>query len=154
MRKTLLLHYSAKNLPSAIKPIYLNCEDFKKHSFPNVLIEILDSLFNELEKHLTGWFGRKKLSRNLIADIRKQLDKMRKKEDKQERDVRQLAASEIKDEQKAEIGVGLSGANFALADNFCECEKREVEQRYKVSEDKIRELDTWLPKLKQQIRDL
>ena len=28
-----------------------------------------------------------------------------------------------------------------------------IEKRYKVSEDKIRELDTWLPRLKQQIRE-
>jgi ABC-type molybdenum transport system ATPase subunit/photorepair protein PhrA len=29
--KTLLLHYSATKLPSDIKPVYLNGEDFKKH---------------------------------------------------------------------------------------------------------------------------
>ena len=55
--KTLLLHYSAEQLPPEIRPVYLNCEDFKKHSFPNVLIEILDALFAELENRLTGWFG-------------------------------------------------------------------------------------------------
>ena len=59
--KTLLLHHSARTLPKDIRPIYLNCEDFKKHSFPNVLIEILDALFGELERHLTGWFrGRRR----------------------------------------------------------------------------------------------
>ncbi|HDL84941.1 MAG TPA: hypothetical protein ENH11_01190 [Candidatus Acetothermia bacterium] len=58
--KTLLLHHSAKNLPSDIQTVYLNCEDFKHHSFPNVLIEILDALFAELEGNLPGWFGRKK----------------------------------------------------------------------------------------------
>jgi predicted AAA+ superfamily ATPase len=52
--KTLLLHYSATKLPSEIRPVYINCEDFKKHSFPNVLIEILDALFGELETNLTG----------------------------------------------------------------------------------------------------
>src|SRR4051794_29620812 len=43
--KTLLLHQSAKGLPANIGAVYLNCEDFKRHSFPNVLIEILRSLF-------------------------------------------------------------------------------------------------------------
>src|SRR5258708_4894759 len=56
--KTLLLHSSARMLDPSIKAVYLNCEDYKRHSFPNVLIEILDALFSELEKHLTGWFGR------------------------------------------------------------------------------------------------
>ena len=36
--------------PPEIRAVYLNCEDFKKHSFPNVLIEILDALFARLEK--------------------------------------------------------------------------------------------------------
>jgi len=71
--KTLLLQHSAASLPQGVKPIYLNCEDFKKHSFPNVLIEILDALFGELEKHLPRWFGRKKRSKDLIADIRAHL---------------------------------------------------------------------------------
>jgi predicted AAA+ superfamily ATPase len=57
--KTLLLHYSASKLPGEIRPLYINCEDFKKHSFPNVLIEILDALFAELEANLTGWLARR-----------------------------------------------------------------------------------------------
>ena len=36
--KTLLLHHSARTLKPELKSIYLNCEDFKRHSFPNVLI--------------------------------------------------------------------------------------------------------------------
>jgi predicted AAA+ superfamily ATPase len=46
--KTLLLQHSSAKLPEGTKAIYLNCEDFKRHSFPNVLIEILDALFGEL----------------------------------------------------------------------------------------------------------
>jgi predicted AAA+ superfamily ATPase len=72
--KTLLLHDSTRRLDTSIKSVYLNCEDFKRHSFPNVLIEILDALFGELEKHLTGWFGKKKRSRTLIQEIRRQLN--------------------------------------------------------------------------------
>ncbi|WP_461603720.1 hypothetical protein, partial [Aeromonas salmonicida] len=32
--KTLLLHHSSRNLRPELKSIYLNCEDFKRHSFP------------------------------------------------------------------------------------------------------------------------
>ena len=63
--KTLLLHDSAKGLPTEIRVVYLNCEDFKNHTFPNVLIEILDALFRELQSHLTAWFGRKRKSREI-----------------------------------------------------------------------------------------
>lgn len=52
--KSLLLHHSSRRLPETTQFVYLNCEDFKKHTFPNVLIEILDALFAELEKHLPG----------------------------------------------------------------------------------------------------
>jgi hypothetical protein len=58
---SLLLHHSTKQLGKSVKTIYLNCEDFKTHSFPNVLIEILDAVFGELQKNLTGWFGKKKV---------------------------------------------------------------------------------------------
>jgi len=85
--KTLLLHHSARGLSGDIQIIYLNCEDFKHHSFPNVLIEILDTLFAELEVHLIGWFGRKKQSRDLLKQIRKKLDTLRKKDDESNQDV-------------------------------------------------------------------
>jgi len=50
--KTLLLTKSAQNAEDKIDAIYLNCEDFKRHSFPNVLLEILESVFSQIENHL------------------------------------------------------------------------------------------------------
>jgi hypothetical protein len=151
--KTLLLHHSAANLPEEIKPIYLNCEDFKKHSFPNVLIEILDALFGELEKHLTGWFGRKKRSRELIADIRTQLKELRRKEDHQEKDIRELKATEAKETLKAGVVAAVVGTKLGVTDDLFEYARLETERRYKVNEDKIHELNTWLPRLKSEIRE-
>ena len=90
--KTLLLHHSSRALDPSIKTVYLNCEDFKRHSFPNVLIEILDALFGELEGHLTGWFGKKKKSRALISSIRKDLEALRTRADTQEQNVRELVS--------------------------------------------------------------
>ncbi len=151
--KTLLLHHSAANLPQSVKPIYLNCEDFKKHSFPNVLIEILDALFGELEKHLTGWFGRKKRSKDLIAAIRAKLDNLRGKEDFQQREVRESETAEAKDSHNAEAGVTVRSARLAITNDLSESARRETERRYTEHKDKIRELDTWLPRLKSQIRE-
>lgn len=151
--KTLLLQHTARNLPAAIKPIYLNCEDFKKHSFPNVLVEILDALFAELEKHLTGWFGRKKRSRQLIADVRKQLLELRAKADQRETEVRDLNTQEQKVTSDVALNLGATSAGVKAADNLAEYWKGETERKYKQSENKIRELDIWLPRLKQQIRE-
>jgi len=87
--KTLLLHYSTKQLTdSDIRTVYLNCEDFKHHSFPNVLIEILDALFRELERHLHGWFGRSKRAKALIQNIRSQLSELKSKDDSREETVK------------------------------------------------------------------
>ena len=83
--KTLLLHHSTKSLAGTkTRSVYLNCEDFKRHSFPNVLIEILDALFRELERHLTGWFGNGRKSRNLVKQIRGDLGALRSRADVQE----------------------------------------------------------------------
>ncbi|MCI0661205.1 MAG: hypothetical protein L0220_09050 [Acidobacteria bacterium] len=149
--KTLLLHHSSRQLDSSIKSVYLNCEDFKRHTFPNVLIEILDALFGELERHLTGWFGKKRRSRNLIGDIRKELSQLRSKADIQEQNIRKSLSREksaLVEALVSSVPVSLrAGAGTA------EKTKAETELTYQILDDKIRELDTKLPKLKSQIRE-
>ena len=86
--KTLLLHFSAKKVRSDIRVVYVNCEDYKQHSFPDVLIEILDQLFGELESNLSGWFGKKKRSRELIQEIRSELAKLKRNPDERNLKVR------------------------------------------------------------------
>jgi len=107
--KTLLLHYSASQLPPETRRVYLNCEDFRKHSFPNVLIEILDALFKELQAQLTGWFGKKKRSRELIAKIREELNKLRGTADRQRTEIREARAIESRDSRTGGIEVGQKG---------------------------------------------
>src|ERR1019366_8540825 len=116
--KTLLLHNSADSLPADIRPIYLNCEDFKKHSFPNVLIEILDAVFAELQHQLTGWFGKKKRSRELISQIREELKDLRKRADLQDTEIREAEERQVKDSQKAGVTVGASAAGAGLSSDL------------------------------------
>lgn len=151
--KSLLLHSSARNLPDETQYVYLNCEDFKKHTFPNVLIEILDALFAELERHLTGWFGRKKKSRELIGTIRKELDGLRAKADQREQEIRESQAQS--ETSGANLGAGLAGAPGSIKAGASESseQRNEIERRYRLHDDKIRDLDMWLPKLKAQIRE-
>jgi hypothetical protein len=152
--KTLLLNYSAGELPSAIRSVYLNCEDFKKHSFPNVLIEILDALFAELHSQLTGWFGKKKRSRELISKIREELGQLRSKADRQDTEVREAEAKETRDSHKAQVTVGAKGVAALRADeDLGELSRLETERKYLLNQDKIRDLDLWLPRLKAQIRE-
>src|ERR1700686_666590 len=93
--KTLLLHESERRVKSNVKVVYVNCEDYKQHSFPNVLIEILDQLFGELEKNLTGWFGRKRRSRELIQGIREQLARLKRNPDERTTKVREANSAEL-----------------------------------------------------------
>jgi hypothetical protein len=151
--KTLLLHYSAEHLGSDIRPVYLNCEDFKKHSFPNVLIEILDALFAEIQRQLTGWFGKKKRSRELIIQIRKELKALRKMADKQDMEVREADEHSIKDVQKTGVKAGNEIVGVSASSDLSELSKSEVERKYSQNISKIRDLDMWLPRLKQQIRE-
>jgi hypothetical protein len=150
--KTLLLHFSSQYVDNSVRTVYLNCEDFKRHSFPNVLIEILDALFRELERHLTGWFGRKKRSRYLVKKIREELSNLRVSADAVEEAVRNTTSSE---ESSREVSLGTSiapiSARIGGADGAKS--KTEVERSYKVRSDKLRELDMWLPHLKEQVRE-
>lgn len=151
--KTLLLHDSNRHLHPSIKSVYLNCEDFKHHSFPNVLIEILDALFAELEKHLTGWFGRKRRSRQLIQDIRLELAKRRKLADQQEEAVQSTTSSERDSSTAVSAGINVTGADAKTSVNMGEKAKEETQRTFKVLNDKIRELNMWLPRLKDQVRE-
>lgn len=151
--KTLLIHFSTRNLNNGIKCIYLNCEDFKKHSFPNVLIEILDALFAELERNLTGWFGRKKKSKKIIGEIRSKLSTLRYTADSQDEKVREQTSAGKSD--CSAIGGGIDAKSVSLkAETAATSSYRtEIERSYSKHDDKLRELDMWLPELKRQVRE-
>ncbi|RKJ98876.1 hypothetical protein [Alicycliphilus denitrificans] len=151
--KTLLLHHSSRSVDDSVRTVYLNCEDFKRHSFPNVLIEILDALFRELERHLTGWFGRKKRSRDLVKQIREELSKLRVSADSVEEAVRNTTSAEQSTSREASLGASAAPASAKIGETTGVKSKTEIERSYKVRSDKLRELDMWLPRLKEQVRE-
>jgi len=137
-------------LDESIETVYLNCEDFKTHSFPNVLIEILDAVFAELQRHLTGWFGRKRKSREIVTAIRAQLEDLRRKADAHEEHVREARTQEKTQGVKASAAAASIGGFDASKG---EVDRRELERTYRRSDDKLQELNVWLPRLKEQIRE-
>lgn len=151
--KTLLLEQSAKHLGSNTKSVYLNCEDFKRHSFPNVLIEILDALFRELEKQKTGWFGRKKRSKQLIQEIRNDLANLKVESDVGEESIRERSEAKAGDSVSANIGVsdGVVGVRAQYSAN--DMTTNETERTYKIRKVKLAKLDLILPKLKEHVRE-
>jgi hypothetical protein len=151
--KTLLLHHSTRSVHDSVRTVYLNCEDFKRHSFPNVLIEILDALFGELEKHLTGRFGRKKRSRDLVKQIREDLSKLRVSADSLEESVRNTSTAEQNKSNDVSLEATSKPITAKIGETSGSRSKTEVERSYKVRSDKLRELDMWLPRLKEQVRE-
>lgn len=151
--KTLLLHHSGKQLPKDIQTVYLNCEDFKHHSFPNVLIEILDTLFAELERNLSGWFGTKKKSRELLGEIRQHLNKLRRQEDEFEAEI--VESRTATKERGSRVGGKLEPKEFRLyaESTVSDSANKGIELRYAQRTAKLAELHTLLPQLKRQIRE-
>ena len=147
--KTLLLHHSAKELPEEVKAIYLNCEDFKQHTFPNVLIEILSTLFVEIDSHLQGWFGRKARTKEIVKGIRARLASMHRSPDSQEEDIRHTIATE----NAADGEAGLSAEAVKLSISGSRKTKEATERSFKNHREKLHELDLWLPELKKSIRE-
>jgi Cdc6-like AAA superfamily ATPase len=152
--KTLLLHYSAKRLPNGVRAVYLNCEDFKRHSFPNVLIEILDALFGELETHLTGWFGRKRRSRDLIKNIRAQLSQLKAADEVVDAAVKTVSSVDGSRDLHAKVGTP-SGKKIDASGTVGISSKQhnETERTFQSRKEKIVALDNLLPELKRQVRE-
>jgi hypothetical protein len=147
--KTLLMHFSARKVLADVRVVYINCEDYKQHSFPNVLIEILDQLFRELERNLPGWFGRKRRSRELIQEIRNDLAKLRQNPDELKAKVRESVSS--KGSVNASMAVSASGIGIGAAAQSAQ--KSAVEKVYEQNDSKIHELNLLLPRLKERIRE-
>jgi hypothetical protein len=137
--KTLLLHHSARVLPNGVKAVYLNCEDFKKHSFPNVLIEILAALFRELDQNLSGWFGKKKKSKKIIQEIIIKLEKLQQTADIQDEEVRRKSGAEASATVEGGGNAGAHGFNLKLSGRNETKEKQEIERSFKVHREKLQE---------------
>lgn len=137
----------SKGLGQNARAIYINCEDYKHHSFPNVLVEILDAIFTEIEEHLGAWFGKKKRLKSVVAEARKELSTLRTKEDELKTKVKRTA--ETKNTSSINAKVGASQAQGALG--LSSTQKESIEAEYETFDDKIRELNQILPRLKKLI---
>jgi len=147
--KTLLLQAASKKLGPATRIVYINCEDYKRHSFPNVLLEILDQVFGELEKNLTGWFGKKRRSRQLITEIRSQLKTLKEAPDEQSTKIKETREAA----DKAELGIGLAAQQLKLGITEVAAQRSAIEQEYQKLDSKIHKLNLLLPTLKERIRE-
>lgn len=153
--KTLLLHHSRKELANDFRSIYVNCEDFKHHSFPNVLIEIVDGVFGELESNLSAWFGRKAKLRTILKELRVELESVKAKPDEYnlERREQKSVSNDRKNNLGVKVGASKIGTEFNASSELLSSNKVDVEQKYSYNESKLQDLNHRLPKFKKLIKD-
>lgn len=151
--KTLLLQRSARQLDASIKTVYINCEDYKSHSFPNVLIEILDSLFSELQSNLHAWFGRKRQAKDVIKKMLHSLRQLREDPDQTSEDVRQKTASEAGGGASVSFNAPAAIADAGARLNVDQRTRDEVERTFNVQTNKIQKMNMLLPQLKRDVRE-
>lgn len=149
--KTLLLRTSAAMLSDDTAAVYLNCENFKRHSFPNVLIEILRSLFTELSGHLIGWFGRKHKSKQLVDEILLRLNRLQAEQDVVYENIKALEAVSQTDQFSLEGALKGGPASVGAKAGLNNTKREEIERTYKLYREKIEKLDIWLPELKRNV---
>lgn len=131
----------------------MNCEDFKQHSFPNVLIEILRAIFIEIDRNLSGWFGKKKRSKEIIRDILRKLDGIQAEQDEVSESIKQTDSEGLSD--SANLGMSLGGDTIKISAgaNSSSSKKAEIEKTYTLYRKKLEKLELWIPELKRNIRD-
>jgi hypothetical protein len=151
--KTLLLRTSRTDLKPTTKVVYLNCEEFKHHTFPNVLIEILDAVFLELETKRRSWFGGKKALAKTIADIRKDLEQYRLSPDEQVAAIKALEQHSTSMNRNA--GINAKAAPLGAGASFAEVigSNSEIEKQYTVVQSKIDDLHRFLPSAKRKLKE-
>ncbi|MFJ4289384.1 hypothetical protein ACIP1U_06250 [Cupriavidus sp. NPDC089707] len=155
--KTLLLHHSRRELSKELRAIYVNCEDFKHHSFPNVLIELLQAIFNELDRNLLGWFGKSKALKSTLNELRSSLSDLRSAPDSQVIDVK--ASSANQQEGKTAASLKAAAKNVVIKVNGSVSHEKlfkvssDIEQKYSHNENKLQRLNHNLPGYKAKVRE-
>jgi Cdc6-like AAA superfamily ATPase len=171
--KTLLLEDSGKELGPTEHKLYLDCEAFKNHTFPNVLVEIIDAVLGELQRHMRfWWFGKKKVSKQLISDLRHRLAVMRSKQDETRAKVVERSSAESATRATGTVGAGQSAAStvststtgiaatgqlvtgyaFTFGREHAQSEAAAIERAYETADSKIGELNILLPQLKENLK--
>lgn len=157
--KSLLLHQSRKIIDKQTLVIYLNCEDFKRHSFPNVLIELMDNLFRGIQKEFPhplnpfGYMRNVKINQKFVKQTREKLGLLRTSPDLHEESVKQISDEEKNHKTSLGVTPPMPMASPGVMHQFGKSRREQLERTYKKQSNKLRDLDLWLPELKHNIED-
>lgn len=154
--KSLLLHSVPRNRPPQTRVVYINCEDYKQHSFPNLLIAILIKITDDLAAGLRTEYQierkRPEKVKLVLASLTEHSDKLKglkKAADEQSAKVTEVAQKEGHLGMKA--GVPIKAVQLEL-ETFAK-QAGSVQKEYETYDNKARELNLLLPELKDDMRN-
>lgn len=138
--KTILLKQAEKHQEKKnILPLYIDCKDYRNHSYPDLLIKILISLFKSLnECERKGYH--KIINRISFSRDIKQLKELLKKPDEVKKDL----TMEDGNSSEVEEGIGLNNLGFSERSNSF----NKKQQKYSITESKIYHLEKELENYK------
>lgn len=151
--KTLLLTQSSTRTADDVNTIYLNCEDFKRHSFPNVLLEILQAVFSEMAKSVSGtyrdfWgFRRKRLARQILAD----LNRIKRMPDSRSTSVKRARSESSEKSRGGNASANSPLVDLGLSETNRAATTMSIEMAYDEHYEKLEELNRELPHYKEKI---
>jgi hypothetical protein len=151
--KTLLMFKSAEQASNDVRTIYLNCEDFKRHSFPDVLLEVLESVFKELRVNCHGWFGRKRRLQQIIDEVIEDIAAIKDLPDERKSEIRVTQEASASVKAGANLGGGSNELNLGIRSEKSSAASSRVEQAFEEHQSKLRQLDKNLPEYKRKIRE-
>lgn len=149
--KTLLLHSSGARLKPGSVPVYLNCEDFKQHSFPNVLIEILTTIFSQFEDNRKLWFGKGRKSSEILDRIQGKLKELKSSADQVSEQVKKSKSSSSSHSADLGASTGMNAVEFGAKLASGVKNDLSTERVFSIYKAKLQELDLWLPELKRDL---
>ena len=157
--KSLLLSDTEKKIPKDVGVVYLNCEDYKNHSFPNVLIEIIDAVFLKLESNLTAWFGPEKNLKKIIKDLRREMISLKSQPDERAENVKETVTHESAARDSSGLSVsgqlkstvGEINSDLNIETTTSSQVTAEIEREYQNADSKVKRLSLKIPELKRQI---
>lgn len=98
---------------------------------------------------MSGWFGKKKKSKDIISSVLEKLNELQRSADLQKEEVKRSESNE-----RAHSISGTAKASHGHAKGMYSSNRRdEIERTFTLHKEKLQELDRWLPELKSNVRE-
>jgi hypothetical protein len=154
--KTLLLRHTSEESGESRQTIYIDCEDFKRHSFPNAVLEILQAILRVIEDDLpsrlnpSNWVGDERKLRKAHSELSSVVSDLKQQPDRREEEVTEATEST----EQAGAQATLESAAGRFQGSLSKETSKQIELKYQRNLDKSEEIQEALPKIKRKFQDI